>query len=156
MVEGQPIHGLIHPEVGHLLLVRQAEDDAPSTCPFHDNCAEGLASGSAVMRRAGARLDELPVDHPCRALVADYLGQLCANLVLTVSPQCIVIGGGVAQTERLHAAVMTGTRGWLGGYLDHQALRNDDFITPPRFGSHASIYGALAAAKAGCPSQKKD
>ena len=96
---GRSLAGALHPEAGHLRLVRRAGDDAPSVCPFHDDCAEGLVSGPAVRKRLGDGR-ELADDPALLELVADYLGQLAAALVLAWSPNRIVWGGGVIGQRR--------------------------------------------------------
>ena len=118
MVGGKPLHGLQHPELGHIRVARpDSEREAPGVCPFHGDCLEGLASGPAIKARWGAELGELPPDHPAWQLEADYLGQLCAQLVLMVSPQRIVLGGGVMGTEALFAPIRAVARARLGGYV---------------------------------------
>ncbi|WP_340644027.1 ROK family protein, partial [Phenylobacterium sp.] len=96
-VEGRPLKGALHPEIGHLRLKRMAGDTAPSACPFHDDCAEGLTAGPALGRRL-ADGETLSDRADLRALAADYLGELCASLTLAWSPRCIVLGGGVMST----------------------------------------------------------
>jgi fructokinase len=104
-VEGRTLKGGLHPEIGHLRLRRLQGDVLPSRCPFHDDCAEGLAAGPAVQARLDGRsLDTAP---EVRATVTAYLAQLFEILVLTWSPQAIVLGGGVATGQRRWSALTT-------------------------------------------------
>jgi len=143
--DGEILPALLHPEMGHIALHRQAGDLAPSACQFHDSCAEGLAAGPAIMARFGKSLSDFPGGSAEQALIADYLGQLCAQLVLTLSPHRIVIGGGVGKTPGLHELVMAAMRDRLGGYA-LPAVSLPGFLQPPLLGQDAGIVGALIAA----------
>lgn len=146
LIGGRPVHGLTHPEMGHVRLRRHADDDYRGFCRFHGDCAEGLASGPAIKDRLGQPLNELLADHPFRAILADYLGQLCAQAVLMVSPQRIVLGGGVMNAGGLHAPTAARMRHWLAGYISDKWLDRDDFIVPPALGDDAGLAGAFALA----------
>lgn len=138
------LRGALHPEVGHIRLTRAPGDTAASTCPFHDDCAEGLAAGPAIGRRlAGAALAESPV---VMALVADYIAQLVAVLVLVWSPHRIVLGGGVMNTPGLIAAIDTALRRGMGSYGAGTALAAPDFLAPASF-AHAGLEGAVLMAR---------
>jgi fructokinase len=114
-----PMHGR-HAEAGHLLLRKHADHAAfAGVCPYHGDCLEGLASGPAIIAAWGHSLDALPHDHPAWAVQADYIGQLCAALVLTVAPDVIVLGGGVMEQRRLFPAIRSRTAAVLGSYDDH-------------------------------------
>ncbi|MFC3714099.1 ROK family protein [Sphingoaurantiacus capsulatus] len=139
-------HGLTHPEMGHVLVRRHPHDAYPGICRFHGDCVEGLASGPAIRDRLGAPLDELPEDHPFRAILADYLGQLCAQAVFLLSPQRIVLGGGVMNAGGLHGPVTDAMRRYLAGFIPHPRLKGDDYLVPPALGDDAGIAGAFALA----------
>ncbi len=143
---GRARHGLTHPEMGHVSLRRHPDDAYPGLCSFHGDCAEGLASGPAISDRLGAPLNELAVDHPFRAILADYLGQLCAHAVLMLSPQRIVLGGGVMNAGGLHAPAAARMRHHLGGFIVHPRLAADDFVVAPALGDNAGLAGAFALA----------
>jgi fructokinase len=148
LVNGVPLHGLMHPEIGHLFVRRHPLDAVFSgSCPFHGDCLEGLASGPAIKLRSDLELSLLDADHPQWTLEADYLGQLCATLVLTVSPQRIIIGGGVMNT-RLFPLIHQRMLHWLAGYIDRvELLRHaDQYVVPPALGSRAGVLGALSLA----------
>jgi fructokinase len=152
VIGGRPLHGLAHPEMGHIRLRRHPDDDYPGFCSFHGDCAEGLACGPAIRERLGQPLDELPPDHPFRAVLADYLGQLCANAVLLLSPQRIILGGGVMNAGGLHAPVTARMRHWLAGIVSAPALAREDFVSPPALGDDAGLAGAFALAMAAADS----
>lgn len=147
VVDGRPLHGAMHPEIGHVRLKRHPQDDYLGHCSFHPDCAEGLASGPAILARFGHSLEEVEPDHPFRAVLADYLGQLCATLVLVASPECIVIGGGVMTGGGLHAAIDEAMRRWLGGYLEPGSADVTPFIVPPALGDDAGLAGGFALAQ---------
>jgi fructokinase len=149
IVDGVPIHGLMHPEIGHIHPRRHPLDDGfEGVCPFHGDCLEGLASGPAVLARSGAPLQQLDEAHPQWTIEADYLGQLCAQLVLTVSPQRIVMGGGVMSQARLLPLVRKRLLHWLGGYVDRSEILCDidRYVVAPQLGDDAGVCGALVLA----------
>jgi fructokinase len=150
IVDGRPVHGLVHPEIGHLRPRRPAEDMRfAGICPFHGDCFEGVASGGAIGARSGAGLDALPADHPAWEIEADYLGQLCATLVLAVSPELIVLGGGVMQQKALFPMIRRRFDHWLKGYPDlGSAGVREPFVVPPALGGRAGLVGALLLAEA--------
>lgn len=148
LIEGAPVHGLMHPEIGHIRPRRHELDSKfAGVCPFHGDCLEGLASGPAIVARTGSELRHLDAAHVQWEIEADYLGQLCAQLVLTVSPQRIILGGG-AMAERLFPLVRRRALDWLGGYIDRREILEDieRYIVPPALGSRAGVLGALCLA----------
>lgn len=149
LIAGRPVHGLLHPEFGHVPVARKllADDAFAGTCPFHGDCLEGLASGPAIRQRWGGSLSELPCDHPAHALISDYLGQACATLALTLSTAKIVIGGGVSKASGLHAAVGTRMRAWLAGYLADEEVLAGDYVRAPALHDQAGLVGAFLLAE---------
>ena len=144
---GQPIYGASHPEMGHLYLPRHPLDTVyAGCCPYHGACAEGLASGPAIMARWSKALSELPDDHPAHDIVACYLGHLASTILAVMSPECIVFGGGVMATPGLIKRVRTQALQLAGDYL---ALRGDNRprIEEPHLGSLAGLEGALLLAQ---------
>jgi fructokinase len=139
---GKPLPALLHPEMGHIALQRNCDDDAPSTCRFHANCVEGLAAGPAIMARFGQSLSNFSPNSVEHGLIANYLGQLCANLVLTLSPQRVIMGGGVAKTPGLIAAIQVAMQCHLGGY-GPEHVESARFLSAPKLGQDAGIVGAL-------------
>lgn len=149
MVRGRRMRGLVHPEMGHLLVPRAAGDDFAGTCPYHGDCLEGLASGPAIEARWGAPAETLPPDHPAWALEAHYLGRALVNLVLTLSPERLILGGGVMSQPHLLSQVRAVLRDELAGYVDHPVFSEDGlagYVVPPALGDRAGVLGALALA----------
>lgn len=143
VIGGVPLHGRIHPEMGHIRLKRTAGDDFPGACPFHGDCFEGLVAGPAIMARLGHSLSHTERGDPGRALVIDAMGQGLANLVVTLSPHRVVVGGGVAKTPGFHAEATARMQDWLGGYV----AIPERFIVPPALGDRAGVAGGLALAQ---------
>jgi fructokinase len=152
VVEGRPLHGLVHPEPGHMLVPHdRGRDPFPGSCPFHGDCLEGLASGTALRARWGAPGEELD-DPAVWELEADYLALGFANLVLTLSPQRLIVGGGVASGHGLLDLVRPRLVAALAGYLDPPELAADGidgFLVPPALGPRSGVVGAIELAR-GC------
>lgn len=146
VVDGRAVHGLVHPEHGHVLVRRRAGDNFPGVCPYHGDCIEGLASGPAIAARAGAPAEELAADHPVWDDVAIELGQLMATLVVAFSPQRIVVGGGVGGGQpHLLPRVRQATIDALGGYVAAIGAGTiDELIVGPELGDDAGPLGAVA------------
>ena len=142
--EGPTLSGALHPEVGHIRLVRAAGDTAVSRCPFHADCAEGLAAGPAIGERlAGRSLADAP---DVAALLADYIGQLVGALVLAWSPHRIVLGGGVMSAPGIIADIDASLRRSIGSYGVGTAFAAPDFLVPASL-AHAGLEGALLMAR---------
>lgn len=141
LVGGQLVHGLMHPEMGHLL-VRRAPGERPGfqgTCPFHGDCLEGMASGPSMEARWGVKADQLGVDHEAWKVEADYLAQACVNLAAALSPQMIVLGGGVMAQHQLFPLIRERAAELSKGYLPLPA------IVPPGL-QYPGLVGALELA----------
>jgi fructokinase len=142
MVNGRLLHGLAHPEMGHIRIPHDtARDPFPGVCPFHGDCLEGLASGPAIQARWGAAAPELRPDHPAWKLEAHYLALAIANWMCTLSPKLILVGGGVAEQAHLFGQIRAELAGILNGYI------HGCEIAPPGLGSRAGVLGALALAE---------
>ena len=141
--EGKLVHGLTHPEVGHILLRPLPEDPIPNgVCPYHEGCLEGLAAGPALGKRAGCDARTLPDDDPVFLLEARYLAQMCMTLVLTLSPQRILLGGGVMARQSLFPLVRAETLRLLNGYVQSKGIQSDDFIQPPMLYPDSGLMGS--------------
>jgi fructokinase len=144
VVGGKTVKGAYHPEMGHILPRRHAEDAKfPGHCAFHGDCLEGLASGPAIKARWGASLSELAQDHPAHDIVADYLAQFCQTMMAVYSPQCIILGGGVMQTPGLIDRIKQRTTKLAGDYFGPNPA---DIIVPPALGNLSGITGAFELA----------
>lgn len=149
MSEGRLVHGLIHPEWGHIVLSRHPEDPLTrGICPYHENCAEGLASGPSIQTRWAMPAQDLPEDHFGWELEAYYLAQICVTALMTVSPERILIGGGVMHHQALYPMIRKHLTSLLGGYLSSPALKDmDSFIVPPRLYPNSGLVGAALLAR---------
>ena len=143
IVDGRLVHGLLHPEMGHLQVMRAHGDNFSSLCRFHAHCVEGLASGPAIEARFGQPLNCFAENHISRELVANYLGQLCVAIILITSAEIIVIGGGVSKTDGLHILVEKSIIRLLNGYIceDSNAIAR---IKAPALGDFSGIIGAFS------------
>jgi fructokinase len=149
LVGGRPVHGLVHPEMGHVRIPHDcAADPFPGCCPFHGDCLEGLASGPALAARWGAPGETLPPDHPAWALEAGYLAAALVNYIMVLSPQRIVLGGGVMNQPALLPLVRREVVRLLGGYVQAPAVLEqiDEYIVAPGLGNRSGMLGALALA----------
>jgi fructokinase len=152
LIDGRPWHGLVHPEVGHLRVPREADPDRThfaGICPVHGDCWEGVASGPAIAERCASRPEELADDHPIWRIEAEYLALGILNLVLVTSPERIIVGGGVMDRASLLEMVRTRVRELLGGYLGAPALNEDigSYLVRPALGDRAGVLGAIALAQ---------
>lgn len=149
LVEGRPLHGLVHPEMGHMRLPHDLEvDPFPGICPYHGDCWEGLASGPAIAARWGVAGPDLPPDHPAWELEAHYIALALHNLICTLSPSRIILGGGVPHQAHIFPLVRQKVRQSLAGYVRSAAILDDidAYITPPGLGDMAGRLGAVAMA----------
>jgi len=145
LVDGRPLQGALHPEIGHISVPRRAHDAAHSMCPFHENCVEGLAAGPAIARRLGGNR-ALADDSAVLDLVAHYLGDLAVTLVLTWSPERIVWGGGVMATPGLLERLRSRLGKALAGYGVGEAAIAPDFCVLPVL-DDPGLEGALLMAR---------
>jgi fructokinase len=150
VVGGRVIHGLVHPEMGHIRLPHdRARDPYPGICPYHGDCLEGLASGPSMEARWGAPASDLPPEHPAWLLEAHYLALGVASFVCTLSPRRIVLGGGVMQQAHLFGLVRAELLELLNGYVQAPEIteRVSEFVVPPLLGPRAGVLGALVLAE---------
>ncbi|WDL95384.1 ROK family protein [Alicyclobacillus sp. ALC3] len=167
---GNLVHGLLHPEIGHMLVRRNPQDSFAGGCPYHRDCLEGLASGPAVELRWGSKGSALEADHPAWDMEADYLAQMVVNLTLVLSTKRVILGGGVMHQAQLYDKVRDRVREYLAGYIELPSSANtnssvnaslngnalpkqhspekpsDAFIVPPGLGDLSGLVGALALA----------
>ncbi len=148
-VNGGLLHGLLHPEAGHVLVARAAGDPYAGKCPYHPNCLEGLAAGPAIMERWGRPAAELAEREEVWELESDYIAQAVTNYILTLSPQKVILGGGVMHQEQLFPLIRAKVAEMLNGYVRHNAVLReiDRYIVPPRLGDEPGIKGALVLGK---------
>jgi fructokinase len=139
----------MHPEMGHIRIPHDwQEDPYPGCCPYHGDCLEGLASGPALEGRWGRRGEMLPADHPAWDLEARYLALALVNFICTLSPQRIVMGGGVMRKRHLFPLIRREVQDLLAGYIQARAILEEveAYIVPPALGDRAGVLGAIALA----------
>lgn len=149
VAEGKLIHGMLHPEMGHILVKRHEDDTYKGNCPFHGDCLEGMASGPAIENRWGQKGVVLSANPQVWELEAYYLAQALVNYILVLSPKKLILGGGVMQQKQLFPIIIENVVNLLNGYIQHENLLVciDEYIVPPELGDNAGLCGALALAK---------
>jgi fructokinase len=150
LVGGRLMHGLIHPEMGHIRVPHDlAADRFAGVCPFHGDCLEGVASGPAMKARWGQAAEDLPADHPAWALEAHYLAHALAIFVCVLSPQRIVLGGGVMSAPRLLPLIRARLVELLNGYVRAPEITRhvDRYVVGPELAGRAGVLGAVALAE---------
>jgi len=149
IINGSPLHGLIHAEAGHMAIPHNWEKDPfPGVCPFHGDCLEGLASGISMNKRWGQNPETLSDSHPAWDLEAKYIALALVNLIYAYSPQRIILGGGVSQHPGFHQAVRQKVLKINNGYVNSIFISEkiDDYILPPALGNRSGVLGAIAMA----------
>ena len=150
LVNGRLMHGLVHPEMGHVRIPHDVSADPfAGICPFHGDCLEGLASGPAMNARWLQPAEQLPDDHHGWQLEARYLALALVNFICTLSPERIVIGGGVMSKAALYPMIRRQVLDLLNNYVRSPRILDDiaSYIVPPWLGGHAGVLGALALAQ---------
>lgn len=144
IVGGKLLHGMLHPEAGHILLNRHKEDHYEGKCPYHKSCFEGLASGPAIEMRWGEKAYELTLRQDVWEMEAYYIAQAIVNYILILSPQRIVLGGGVMHQEHLMPLIRTQVKNLLSGYLDTEELNEvEQYIVLASLNDNQGILGAI-------------
>ena len=143
---GKIVHGISHPEMGHLRIPRdESVDPFGGCCPFHGDCLEGLASGTALQQRWSQNPSELPPEHSAWELQSSYLADAIINITLTLSPERFILGGGVMDQEHLFPMVRERVTSRLAKYIN--VPEPEKFIVPPGLGAQAGVLGSLALAQ---------
>lgn len=145
-VEGNLVHGLLHPEAGHIPVKRHPKDSFEGFCPYHKDCLEGVAAGPAIEKRFGVKGHELAQDHEAWEIEAYYLGQAIMSTILLLSPERIILGGGVMHQEQLFPRIRQEVVRNLNGYVQHEMILEhiDQYIIAPGLGDNAGLCGSLA------------
>ncbi len=145
--DGQLLHGMLHPEGGHILLTKHPKDVYQGKCPFHKNCFEGLCAGPAVEERWGKPGVELAENNEVWELEAYYIAQALVDYVMMLSPQKIILGGGIMQQKQLFPLIRKNFKEMLNGYIDTKELKDlDNYIVPPALNDNQGIMGAIQLA----------
>ncbi|WP_026676259.1 ROK family protein [Fictibacillus gelatini] len=148
IVEGQLLHGLSHPEMGHIVVKRHPEDPFEGNCPYHQDCLEGMAAGPVVEKRWGRKGMELSDIKDVWELEAYYLAQGLVNYALILSPKKMILGGGVMKQNHLFPLIRKNVKEMLNGYIQKEELLEniEHYIVPPGLADRAGLCGALALA----------
>ena len=149
VINGNLLHGLLHPEIGHMYIrnnLKQAQ--FKGNCPYHGNCLEGLASGPAIQAIWNIPAEKIPPEHVAWDYEAEYLAEGIANIILILSPEIIILGGGVMQQTFLFPRIRENVKKLLNGYIQKQEILEniEDYILPAKLGPNAGLLGALALA----------
>lgn len=144
ILDGKAVHGMQHPEAGHILLVRHPEDNYIGRCPYHPNCLEGLASGPAIEERFGVKAAELPGDSLAWEIESFYLAQALVDFTLVYSPKRIVLGGGVMHQKQLFPKIREKYREMLNHYVDTPYVKDlNNYIVPYSLDDNQGIMGCI-------------
>lgn len=144
---GKLLHGMLHPEAGHILLSRHPKDDYEGKCPYHKTCLEGMAAGPAIEERWGRKGTELADRKEVWELEAYYIGQALVNYIMILSPERIVLGGGVTHQEHMMPLIREEVRRQMAGYICTRQMEDlDHYIVLPSLHDDQGIMGALKLA----------
>ena len=143
VVNGEMVNGMLHPETGHIMVKRHENDTYEGKCPFHKDCLEGLAAGPAIEARWGDKAINLTDNKDVWEMESYYLAQALSTYILIVSPQKIILGGGVMHQEQLFPLIRKKVIDILAGYVQKDEIFSDDYIVPPKLGDNAGLIGAI-------------
>jgi fructokinase len=149
MLDGRLLHGLLHPEIGHMRVPHdRARDPFDGVCPFHGDCLEGLASGEAAKQRWPA-VGTDAWDEQMLELQAEYLALGLTNVIATLSPQRLILGGGVMKQPTLFPRIRAHVQQLAAGYFDAPEFGEqiDGYVVAPALGDMAGVLGALELAR---------
>lgn len=143
MIDRKLLHGMLHPEAGHIPMIVREDDTYAGKCPYHGTCLEGMAAGPAIEDRWGARAETLVDRDEVWDLEAYYLAQAMMNYILTLSPERIILGGGVMHVEKLMPMIREKTKEMLNGYVQTKQMDDlEHYIVRPALGDDQGILGA--------------
>ncbi len=145
---GEPVHGMLHPEAGHIRMQIIPGDDYKGSCPFHGACFEGMASGVAIAERWGKEAKDLLDKPEVWELEAKYIAQALYAIILTLSPQKIILGGGIMNNAQLFPMIRKNVVEYINDYIDTKELRNiNSYITPSALNGNQGVMGAIKLAE---------
>lgn len=143
-IEGKLLHGMLHPEAGHVHIQKREDDTYEGKCPYHKTCLEGLAAGPAVEARWGQKAVELKDRKEVWDLEAYYIAQALSGYILTLSPEMIILGGGIMHQEQLFPLIRNYVKEMLNGYIKTDEIENiDSYIVPASLHDDQGIMGCL-------------
>ena len=145
---GELHHGMLHPETGHVLITKRTADTYAGRCPYHKNCLEGLAAGPAIEERWGRKAVDLADCPEVWELEADYIAQALTGYVMTVSPEMIILGGGVMHQEQLFPLIRKKLKEYINGYIVTDELADiEHYVVPASLHDDQGIMGCLELAR---------
>ena len=145
LIGGKPLHGILHPEMGHILARPEIGDQFKGCCPFHNCCIEGMASGKALELRSGRKGEELSPDDPVWSFESKYIAQLVYSIMISLSPQRIILGGGVMTSKGLLDKIKKDVLSLNNGYYHlGNDITFDDYLCRPSLDGNQALYGAYA------------
>lgn len=148
VLDGSLVHGMLHPEAGHMLIAPESGDEGHCICPYHRHCLEGLAAGPSIEQRWGAKAIELAERSEVWELESQYLAQAIVNLILTVSPERIILGGGVMHQEQLFPLIRKKVPVLMNEYIRTPQMQNmDTYIVPASLKDNQGILGGIRLAE---------
>ncbi len=147
MTNGKLLHGMLHPELGHIKLAVEPGDTYVGKCPYHGTCFEGMAAGPAIEERWGQKAVELADRDEVWELESAYIAQALSSYILTLSPQIIILGGGVMHQTQLFPLIRKKVLEQLNGYINTSEIKNiDKYIVPASLNDDQGIMGAVKLA----------
>ncbi len=147
-IDGKLVHGMLHPEAGHILLRKHPDDTFEGWCPYHGTCLEGMAAGPAIEKRWGKKAVELTDRDEVWEIESYYIAQALVDYIMTISPQKIILGGGVMHQEQLFPKIRKKTLEMINGYINTKELQDiDNYIVPASLNDNQGIMGAIQLAK---------
>jgi fructokinase len=159
MVNGEFLHGLVHPEMGHIFIPHDRKADPyEGKCPFHKNCFEGLASGTAIKDRWGESGENLERNHPAWGLEAKYISLAVINYICILSPERIILGGGVMKQKQMLPLIHKTVKKLLNNYINTSEITEhiEKYIVLPELGDDAGVLGAIALAEREYKKEKQE
>lgn len=155
-IEGKLLHGMLHPEAGHVLIQKRNDDTYGGKCPYHKTCLEGMAAGPALKERWGKDACLLKDKKEVWDLEAYYIAQALTNYILTLSPELIILGGGVMHQEQLFPLIRSYVKNMLNGYLKTEELKDlEHYIVPASLKDNQGIMGCLELGRRAVCEEKK-
>ena len=147
LTNGRPLHGMLHPEAGHIMIPRRTDDTFEGVCPYHGTCFEGLASGPSIEKRWGRPASELVNVSEVWDLEAYYIAEAISIYICTLSPQRIIVGGGVMHQEQLFPLIRAKVSEMIHGYIQTEEMQHlDTYIVPASLQDNQGIMGGLKLA----------
>lgn len=145
--QGKVYQGKNHSEMGHILVRQHSEDPFEGNCPYHGSCLEGLASGPSIEARYGKKGAMLSDNNKVWESMSYYLAQALINYTMILSPERIIVGGGVMKQENLLGLIREQFVEMLNEYVAIPDV--SEFIVTPKLEDEQGVKGAIRLAVSG-------